>query len=132
MRIVSIALALALSLSFAGNLLAADKEKGQGDKAKTPEFSGPLGFLNGLELTAEQKSKLADLMKEYKPKLDDAQKAIESIITPEQKKAGDKAAKEAKEAGKTPREVAEAARDAAKPTEEQKAKLIEAINRDYS
>ena len=66
-------------------------------------------------------------MKEYKPKLDDAQKAIESILTPEQKKAGDKAAKEAKDAGKNPREIAQAAHDAAKPTEEQKTKLKEAM-----
>ena len=56
MRVVSSVLALAMSLSVAGNPVeggmgpapaAPAKEKGQADKAKTPEFSGPLGFLKG-------------------------------------------------------------------------------------
>jgi Spy/CpxP family protein refolding chaperone len=137
MRIVSSVLALAMSLSVAGAVLAQGgmgpapvapaKEKGQGDKAKTPEFSGPLSFLNGLDLTADQKSKVADVMKEYGPKLQDARKAMESIITPEQKKAREKAVKEAKAAGKTPREIFEAAREAMNLTEEQKTKGKEAM-----
>jgi len=127
MRIVSATLALAVSLLVAGNLLAAEKEKGKphGDRGAGQEMGGPLSFLKGIDLTADQKSKLSNLMQEYKPKLVDTAKLFDSVLTPDQKKAREEAMKAAKDAGKGPKEIREAGRATVTLTDEQKAKLRE-------
>ena len=133
MKIVSSVLAFAVLLSVPGVLLAqgglggpapaaADKKKGQEDKAKNQEWTYPLTFLNQVEdLTANQKAKLKKLLKECNKKKFDGTK----VLTPEQKEAFDKAAKEAKDAGKTPPWVIKAAWAAVTLTDEQKAKQME-------
>ena len=139
MRAVSSVLALAVSLSVAGVLLAQGggmgspgpapaKEKGQEDEAKNPELTGPLGVYRGLDLTADQKSKMSDLMKKYKSKLRsfDHRNALEGLLTPEQKKARQQAVKEARDAGKDSRDISDAGDAALQLTDQQKTKLIKA------
>ena len=67
-------------------------------------MTGPLGVYRGLDLTADQKSKMSDLMKKYKSKLRsfDHRMHLEGLLTPEQKKARQQAVKEARDAGKDP------------------------------
>ena len=124
MRVASGVLALVVSLLTAGSLTAADNEKCQGDKAP-PSWSPPLPFLNGLNLTADQKTRLDALRKEYQPKLKDS-KLLENILTAQQKTARRQAAEAAKAAGKTPKEIHQAAEAAVTLTADQKAKLAEA------
>ena len=82
MRVASVVLTLAVSLSLAGVLLAegGNPPKNKGQAAWTP----PLPVLKGLDLSADQKAQLDSLKKEYQPKLDE-RKLLESILTPEQK-----------------------------------------------
>ena len=132
MRIVSVALALAISLLVAGNVMA-QQEKGPENKGKRC-WTPPFPFLKGLDLTADQKTKLDALKKEYQPKFQDFRKTMESILTPEQKEARKEAAykahqavKEAQEAVKKAQEAAQKAIDAAVTlTSEQKTKMEEA------
>ena len=90
-----------------------------------PAATSPLPFLKGLNLSDEQKTKLAALKTEYQPKLNDCN-LFESILTPEQKKARSEAAKAAKAAGKSPKEIQAAVSAAVTLTADQKAKLAEA------
>jgi Spy/CpxP family protein refolding chaperone len=119
MRIaVSILLAVAVSLMGVGKAWAA-KEKKAHDHGN-PLFSA----VEKLNLTDEQKAKVADLKKEYGPKLKEAHDQMDSILTPEQKKDRDEALKAAKAEKKrlSPKELGEVM----KLTDEQKAKMAEA------
>ncbi len=82
MRVASVVLTLAVSLSIAGVLLAQEGNppKNKGKAAWTP----PLPVLKGLDLSADQKAQIDALKKEFQPKLDE-RKLLESILTPEQK-----------------------------------------------
>jgi Spy/CpxP family protein refolding chaperone len=122
MRVVSIVLALVVSLVFVGTLSAAD----QMCPTTKPAYRGhgPWGMLKGLNLTDEQKAKVKELWKEYQPKF---KEATGSVLTADQKKARDNAIKAAKDAGKKGPEVFKAVRAAVKLTDEQKAKMKEAI-----
>ena len=97
------------------------EHKGRGPGMQSDHFPS----MKGLDLTADQKSKVKELRKEYKPKFEDLRKAREAIFTAEQKKARDEAADKAKEAGKNRWEIGRAGRDAMKITDEQKTKLGE-------
>ena len=125
MRMVSVVLALAVSLVFVGKLLAAD----QTCPPTKPEhhgqaMMGPWDMVKGLDLTDEQKAKVKALRKEYEPKL---KAAMDGVLTADQKQARDDAIKAAKDAGKKGPEVFKAARAAVQLTDEQKAKMQEAM-----
>ncbi len=122
MRVVSVVLALAVSLVFIGTLSAAD-QKGPTAKAEH-QGNGPWGMFKGLNLTDAQKAKVEELRKGYEPKF---KAALDSVLTADQKKARDAAVKAAKDAGKKGPRVFEAARAAVKLTDAQKAKMKEAV-----
>ena len=83
-------------------------------------------FFKNLNLTDQQKAKLADLRKEYEPKFKANHEKMESILTPQQKKARDEAVKAAFAAGKKGKEMFDAIGAAMKLTDDQKAKMAEA------
>ncbi len=130
MRAVRYVLVLALVLAISAPLMAQEKDRKKG--GKRPKAAAREGFtvvpkqwLEGLELTAEQKEKLEELNKEYGPKLKEARAKMDGIVTDEQKKARAEAMKAAKEAGKKGKELREAVDAAVQLTDEQKAKMAE-------
>jgi Spy/CpxP family protein refolding chaperone len=129
--VVSSLLALAVSLLFAGNLLAADEKAPQeGRHSHRPMmemgdlFQGHM--LKSLNLTDDQKAKVEALKKEYEPKFKEGRERTESILTADQKKAREEAVKTAKAAGKKGPEVWRDAHSAMKLTDDQKAKMADA------
>ena len=79
-----------------------------------------------LDLTADQKAKLAELKQEYGPKLKEICQARQAVLTPEQKQARKdvlSAAKAARAAGQKPGNVRKAIAAAVNLSAEQKAKL---------
>ena len=107
MRIVSIVLALAMSLTLTGKLLAADGGSSTEGKPPCEGRQRPFGIAERIErltkdlnLTDEQKTKLEALKKDLASKFGDARKKMDDILTAEQKKARDEAVKAAREAGK--------------------------------
>jgi Spy/CpxP family protein refolding chaperone len=131
MRILSSALAMALALLATGKLLAADPAQPDSSPPKrAPRFgAGGLDFLQGLELTDDQKAKLASLKQEFLPKFKETSEKMAAIYTDEQKAAIREAAKAARAAGKSFQEMRKVMEDAAKPTPEQQTK-IDAIRKD--
>ncbi|MEN6458801.1 MAG: hypothetical protein ABFC63_07715 [Thermoguttaceae bacterium] len=125
MRLVSAVLALCVSLALVSNLLAEEKKPPTKEGKKHAEFVPGMEMLRGLNLTDEQKAKVAEIKKEYGPKFKALAKKRDAIFTAEQKKARDEAVKEAKAAGKKGDDVFKAGHDAIKLTDEQKAKLKE-------
>jgi Spy/CpxP family protein refolding chaperone len=81
-------------------------------------------MLKGLNLTDDQKAKVKALRKEYGPKF---HAAADSILTDEQKTARADAIKAAKAEGKKGPELRKAAMQAVKLTDDQKAKMKEAV-----
>ena len=95
-----VCLGLILTLTVAG--VADEKKSAQkGKKAPAPTQR----FLNGIELTAEQKDKVAALDKELSAEFQKLQKSRSEILTETQKTAEREAQKSAKAAGKTPAET---------------------------
>lgn len=84
-------------------------------------------MLDDLNLTADQKAKVAALQKEFEAKFQEAAKKMESIYTPEQKAAREAAIKKATADGKTGRELFQAGRAAVTLTEKQKTDLADAM-----
>lgn len=97
-----------------------EKQKGKGGR-KTP--SATQRFVEKIELTDEQKSKVAEIDKQFAEKLKDVAKARTEILTPEQIKAEAAAKKEAKAAGKSGADAKAAVDAALALTDEQKARL---------
>jgi Spy/CpxP family protein refolding chaperone len=134
MRILSLIAALAMSLTMTGALLAADDSPASGGKHGDGQHRHGMGMgmgigeridrlVQGLDLTAEQKTKVEALKKEYAPKTGDFRKKMNDILTADQKKARDDAMKAAKDAGKNGMEVWQAGHKAVKLTDEQKQKV---------
>ena len=96
--------------------VAADKKKKAPIAVKVPK---------GIELTADQKTKLDALNKEFGPKLAECRKKAASIITADQKKARAEATKKAKADGKKGKELRAAANTAVAITADQKAQQTE-------
>jgi Spy/CpxP family protein refolding chaperone len=120
MKFVASLLALAVAFTVVGKLSADDAPA----KPKHHGMAGPFEMLKGLDLTADQKAKVKEVGKEFHSKM---KAAADSILTDEQKKARDEAIKSAKDAGKKGREIQKAAREAVKLTDEQKAKMKDAM-----
>ncbi len=110
---------LTLALLLASPLGAADKKK-KGERGKKKARRAPVAVFvpKSIELTDEQKTKVAALNKEYGPKLAELQKKL--ALTPEQRKAGAKAHKAIKESGKKGKEAQQAMAAALNLTDEQK------------
>ncbi len=127
MRVASIVLALAVSSLAVGNVLAEPGKKCAADnQARSAARMDMLRDIGRLDLTADQKAKLAELKQEYGPKLKEICQARQAVLTPEQKQARKdvlSAAKAARAAGQKPGNVRKAIAAAVNLSAEQKAKL---------
>lgn len=129
MRTVRTVLTLAVALLIAQPLMAAKERKERKEPREPKAAACPAAqvvdrMAGALTLSEEQKTKIADLKKDFGPKMADARKKAD-VLTPEQKKARVEAAKAAKDAGKSRKEAQEAIDAATKVTEEQKTKMKE-------
>jgi hypothetical protein len=116
-KTLTILTACVLAVSFVTPAMAADKKEKKAPTAvKVPK---------GIELTADQQTKLDALNKEFGPKLVECRKKAASIITADQKKARTEAMKKAKADGKKGKDLREAANAALAITADQKAKQAE-------
>jgi Spy/CpxP family protein refolding chaperone len=116
-KIITILTACVLTVSFAAPAVAADKKK-----KKVPNV---VRVPKGIELTADQKTKIEALNKEFGPKLAECKAKANSIITADQKKARTEAMKKAKADGKKGKELRAAVTAAVAITADQKAKQAE-------
>ena len=106
-----------LAVAFATPAVAADKKKKKAPTAvRVPKT---------VELTADEKTKLDALNKEFGPKLAELRKKQASIITADQKKARAEALKKAKADGKKGKELQAAANAALALTDDQKKQQAE-------
>jgi Spy/CpxP family protein refolding chaperone len=110
--LVVVALFVAVSLASAQD----DGGKKKGKRGQGP--FDPFRMVERLNLTDEQKAKVADVKKEFGDALAAAQK--KAALTDDQRKAGQEAAAKAREAGKSREEVRQAVQDAQKLTDDQK------------
>ena len=115
-KTITIISACLLTVAFVAPAVAADKKKKAPIAVKVPK---------GIELTADQKTKLDALNKEFGPKLAECRKKAASIITADQKKARAEATKKAKADGKKGKELRAAANTAVAITADQKAQQTE-------
>jgi Spy/CpxP family protein refolding chaperone len=130
-------LCVALVLAISSGALAADeakKGKGEAKKGKRPAPSVTARFLGDIELTAEQKEKVAAIDKEFAAKAADIRKKTESILTEDQIKARAEAQKAARAAGSKGADAQKAVNAALKLTEEQKTQMadVQKANRELS
>ena len=110
--------ALVAGLSLGAGADEKQKQKGA-KKAPAPTQR----FLNGIELTADQKEKVAALDKELAGEAQKIAKMRGEILTETQKSAERDAQKAAKSAGKTPADTKKAVDEALKLTYDQKEKM---------
>ena len=125
MRTARTALTLVVALLITCPALAAGAKCDTKKAAPCPAAQRVDKMVQGLTLTDDQKTSLADVKKEYGPKLMAALKKMD-VTTPEQKKACAEATKEAKAAGKKGKELAEAGKAAVTLTDDQKTQLADA------
>ena len=114
-----------LSLSLAALLVSpalAEDAKPKKNKPNAARKEPPAVQLpKEITLTEEQKTKVAELEKEYAPKMKELREKHDKILTEEQKKARQEVMKEAREKakeGKKGKELAQAIKDAMKLSEE--------------
>ncbi len=128
MKVLKALLCVALAVLMSSGAMAADeakKGKGQARKGQRRAPSVSARFLGDIELTAEQKEKVAAIDKEFAAKAADLRKQTASILTEDQQKARAAAQKAAREAGKKGQEAAKAVAEASKLTDEQKKKMAD-------
>ena len=100
-KAVSTVLVLVLSLVFVADASAQRRERRRGGReGGQPNFSRVDMMVRGLTLTDEQKTKVAELKKEYDPKFKENRAKFEGIMTDEQKKASKEAMDKARADGK--------------------------------
>ncbi len=124
LKVASIALAVIASLVLVDSLSAQQNGQRQGRRGGFSVLDR-IERVKDLNLTDDQKAKLADLKKEYAPKLKELSGTRDKVLTADQKKARDDAMKAAKDAGKSRREIFQAGMAAVKLTDAQKTKLAE-------
>ena len=123
MRTVSRSLlVLALAVVIASPLVAGDKKKRK-RKGRKGHHAAVIHLPRTIQLTAEQKQKVAALRKEFGPKLTALQKKFQDVLTPEQKKARRAAFKEARAAGTRGKDLRKALNAAVQLTKEQKQQM---------
>ena len=140
MKVLKTALMLTLSLALATGALAADEaKKGEKGKAAAAKKAGgakgkggprkapgvTARFLRNIELSAEQKEKVAAIDKEFAAPAEELRKATQSILTKEQQEARRAAFAKARESKDKSPEARKALASAIKLTDEQKAKMVE-------
>lgn len=114
-----------LSLSLAAFLLSpvmAEDAKAKKNKPNARKEQPAVQLPKDITLTDEQKTKVAELEKEFAPKMKELREKLDKVMTEEQKKARLEVMKEAREKakdGKKGKELAQAIKDAMKLTEEQ-------------
>ncbi|GEM_PF-387783 len=121
-------LCVALALVISSGALAAEeakKAKGQARKGQRRAPSISARFLGDIELSAEQKEKVAAIDKEFAAKAADIRKMTADILTEDQQKARAAAQKAAREAGKKGPEAQKAVNGAVKLSEEQQKKMAD-------
>ncbi|HCK53405.1 MAG TPA: hypothetical protein DIC23_09345 [Planctomycetaceae bacterium] len=116
-------LVLTLAVVLAMPAMAAEEKKKK--KKKGRKAPAAVKVPKGIVLTADQKTKVAAINKEFAPKLVEVNKKAGTIITAEQRKARNAAAKKAKADGVKGKAARAAINAAAKITPEQKKKLAE-------
>lgn len=116
---------LALILACVASVDAAEKGKKKNKGKKQTVRIQALRLPASIELTAEQKEKLADLKKEYTPQFAALQKKNRAILTDDQRTARREAMKAARDAGKKGKELRSAVSSAIKLTDEQKKQMKE-------
>jgi Spy/CpxP family protein refolding chaperone len=125
-KFVRLAAALALAAVIALPVLAQEKEKKARKNAKggaPAAIAAVEKKLEGLDLTAEQKTKIKDLATEYAGKMTEPQKTVNSVMTNEVRKAKKDAADKAKAEGKKGKEAKAAVDAAGNLTADAKSKL---------
>ena len=115
-RTITILSACLMAVAFGAPAVAADKKKKTPVAVKVPK---------SIELTADQKTKVEALNKEFGPKLAECRKKAASIITADQKKVRTEATKKAKADGKKGKELRAAVNAAVAITADQKAQQAE-------
>jgi hypothetical protein len=116
-KTITILTACFLAGAFAAPAVAADKKKKKAPTAvRVPKT---------IELTADQKTKVDALNKEYGPKLAELRAKFAGIITKDQKKARAEAMKKAKADGKKGKELQAATNAALALTDDQKKQQAE-------
>ena len=124
MKTAKTLLTLALMCVVSASVMAADEKKPERKKgAPTPTA---VQLPKEIELTDDQKAKLATVNKEYAEKFAAAQKAVDAVLTDEQKKARDEARKEGRVNMKKGKDAREAMDAALKITDDQKEKYKKA------
>ncbi|MGB7732049.1 MAG: hypothetical protein WBL72_00005 [Thermoguttaceae bacterium] len=126
LRFASIALAVIASLVFVESLSAQQSARGHRRQGGGTSLIEWVANNKDLNLSDDQKTKLAELQKQYAPKLKDLAQTRDNVLTADQKKARQDAIKAARAAGKRGPEVREAIQAAMKLTDAQKAKLADA------
>ena len=117
-----VCLALVCVVSTSG-IADEKKAKGKGAGKKAPGVTQR--FVAKLELTPEQKEKVAAIDKQFAAKAKELNQQRDKILTDEQKQAQKDAGKAAKEAGQTPAEARKAVQAALNLTDEQSVKMKE-------
>lgn len=125
MKLVSTVLALAVSMVLVGSLSADQEKKGPDGKHPQRPMAQRWEMFRGLNLSDDQKAKVAELRKEYALKFKEAWGKVDAVLTEEQKNARTEAMKVAKAAGTEVREAWTKVKEAVKLTDEQKAKMAE-------
>lgn len=117
-------LSLGLVLLMVAPVVARDDAKAKRPKAaaKKVREQPAVQLPKDITLTDEQKTKVAEIEKEFGPKMKELREKLDKIMTEEQKKARQEVLKEAREKGKDGKkgkELAEAVKNAMKLSEEQ-------------
>lgn len=121
-RLLGSVAVLALAVLVASPAWAAKEDgKKKGNKSVAKVFELPAE----ITLTAEQKTKLEEVKKEFEPKVTEITKKQDEILTAEQKKARAEAQKAGKAAGKKGKDLKADVDAAVKLTDEQKKKQEE-------
>ena len=133
LKVTKIFVAMALMLACVASVDAADKAatKKKGKRGQNVKIQA-LQFPDTIELSAEQKEKVAALKKEYTPKFAALQKKNREILTADQVKARRSAMKDAKEAGKKGKEMREAVNSALNLTDDQQKQMKESLKESRS
>lgn len=115
----SVALVICLVAGVASAQEATQKPK----KPTTPQIPVLDAWLEGVELSAEQKGKVEALKRELGPAFAEVNKRAEAVYTEEQRKVRRDIAAKARAEGKQPQEIRKLQEEAVKLTPEQKEKL---------
>lgn len=107
------------------SLFAEDQPKKKKKQPNRAQARAVMGMVKGLELTEEQKEKLAAIQKEVGPEISELMKAQRGLVSKEQQAKAMEAVKAAKEEGKKGKELMEIRNEALGLSPEQVAKQKE-------